>query len=494
MKIHGIQLQEGTAVKNMTVDSGVTFPTQPDIGELFFLTGGIDGDPGLYVFTGAVWATLDKNTAVLQNHAATHLPNGADALTTGTAVSLSPVSVNGPGISNALARADHSHELIGIQATTPELTSLISQPSYGLAARVSDGVWATRSLIEPATGISITNADGVLGNPTFSLANDLLALESLASTGIAVRTGNNSWAQRTIAGSDGIVTVSNGDGVLGNPTVSLSATGIAPGEYVSVGVDTYGRAVSGSTTQPWNTITSTPTTVAGYGISDAQPLSADLTAITAVSGTGFLVKTGVDSWSARSIGSATLTVNNGDGVAGSTSINLPSIGTPAVYARVTTDAYGRVVSGVLPSGLGGRRSATSIPARTTTSVIPFDNSVPTSTEGALLTSITITPTSANSTFVGVLAVTVDTGNNARNVAITIFRGTTLVGMGVTNNTTAGRPQSLSVTFFDAPATTSDVTYNVRIGQNAAGTTYINTTGPASFGNATKSAFIVSETL
>lgn len=162
-----------------------------------------------------------------------------------------------------------------------------------------------------------------------------------------------------------------------------------------------------------------------------------------------------------------------------------------LYVYITGD-WRRI--GAPMTGLAGQQMATVISAATTTSVIPFDNSAPLSTEGALLTSITITPTSANSTFMGVIAVTVDTGNNTRTVTITIFRGTTLVGMGVTNNTTSGRPQSLSVTFFDAPATTSDVTYNVRIGQNLSGTTYINTTSNASFGNAAKSAFIVSETL
>jgi hypothetical protein len=38
MKFHGIQLQEGSSVKNMTVDSGTTFPDEPNNGELFFLT------------------------------------------------------------------------------------------------------------------------------------------------------------------------------------------------------------------------------------------------------------------------------------------------------------------------------------------------------------------------------------------------------------------------------------------------------------------------
>ena len=48
----------------------------------------------------------------------------------------------------------------------------------------------------------------------------------------------------------------------------------------------------------WSKISATPTTLAGYGIIDAQTLDADLTAIAALSGTsGFLKKTAADTWS-----------------------------------------------------------------------------------------------------------------------------------------------------------------------------------------------------
>ena len=496
MKIHGFQLQEGSAIKNMTVDSGPVFPIEADLGELFFLTDNQSGDQGLFVYTGVSWKSLDPSSLAMQDHATTHLPDGKDAIPTATAIGLSPTSVNSTGVSNALARADHTHELTGLQSSTPELTSLISQTGHGLAVRTADGEWSIRELSAPTSGISIDNADGVLGNPSFNLTDDLAALEGLTGTGLAVRTGDSIWTQRSIAGAEGDVAVSNGDGLLGNPTISLKTTGIVADTYVSLTVDSKGRAVGGAKTQPWSTISNTPTTVSGYGITDAQALDADLTAIAGLTSNGILVRTGTNSWSLRTLSSTTLSVVNGDGVAGNTTVNLPTVGAAATYSRVTTDAYGRVTSGTLPSETAGQCTAVSIPAATTTSVIAFDNGTPLSTEGALLTSITITPTSANSTFMGVIAVTVDTGSVllSRHITITIFRGTTLVGMGVTNSSGAGRPQSLSVTFFDAPATTSDVTYNVRIGQNSSGTTYINTTDSASFGNAAKSAFIVSETL
>lgn len=55
--------------------------------------------------------------------------------------------------------------------------------------------------------------------------------------------------------------------------------------------------------QAWSTITGTPTTLSGYGITDAQPLDADLTAIAALTGTNTIYyRSGAGTWSAVTIG------------------------------------------------------------------------------------------------------------------------------------------------------------------------------------------------
>jgi hypothetical protein len=83
--------------------------------------------------------------------------------------------------------------------------------------------WNMRTLQQPAAGITITNPDGAAGDPTFALADDLAAVEALATTGLAARTAANTWATRTITAGAGI-SVSNGDGVAGNPTVTHADT------------------------------------------------------------------------------------------------------------------------------------------------------------------------------------------------------------------------------------------------------------------------------
>lgn len=111
-------------------------------------------------------------------------------------------------------------------ALADDLSALEGLGSTGIAVRSAADTWVQRSLTAPAAGITISNNDGVSGNPTFALANDLSALEGLGSTGIAVRSAADTWVQRSVAAGNGI-SVTNGDGVAGNPTVATTGGGIA---------------------------------------------------------------------------------------------------------------------------------------------------------------------------------------------------------------------------------------------------------------------------
>lgn len=107
------------------------------------------------------------------------------------------------------------------QPVDADLTAVAALASTGLVARTGAATYAERTIAGAAAGVSVSNGDGVAGNPTLVLANDLEALEALASTGLAARTGSDTWAQRTITAGTGI-SISNGDGVSGNPTISAS--------------------------------------------------------------------------------------------------------------------------------------------------------------------------------------------------------------------------------------------------------------------------------
>jgi hypothetical protein len=64
----------------------------------------------------------------------------------------------------------------------------------GLVVRTTTDVTVARQLAPPAAGFTIGNPDGVAGNPTFNLADDLAALEALTGGGYSKRIGVDSWA------------------------------------------------------------------------------------------------------------------------------------------------------------------------------------------------------------------------------------------------------------------------------------------------------------
>ena len=115
---------------------------------------------------------------------------------TGSGTSPLTIAKGGTGATTAAAARTNLGVAIGtaVQAWDADLDCLAALSSAGLAARTGAGTCATRIIVAPAAGITVTNGDGVAGNPTLALANDLAALEALSGTGIARRTGTDAWS------------------------------------------------------------------------------------------------------------------------------------------------------------------------------------------------------------------------------------------------------------------------------------------------------------
>jgi trimeric autotransporter adhesin len=148
------------------------------------------------------------------------------------------------------------------------------------------------------------------------------------------------------------------------------------------------------------------------------------------------------------------------------------------------------VSSAPGSGYAGIVSYAAIGTSTTTSQFS-STATPTTSSGAQIASITVTPASASSQFFLTVDIYADFSANNHNITLAIFRGTTLVGLVTGNIATSGRPITLGITSVDAPATTSTITYTVRVGTDAGGTTTINRNNGATF-NAGISAFVITE--
>jgi len=133
---------------------------------------------------------------------------------------------------------------------------------------------------------------------------------------------------------------------------TLAASGVTPGTYPKVTVDAKGRVTVGGSLSAsdipnldWTKITSgKPTTLAGYGITDAQPLDGDLTAIAALATTGLARRTGSNTWT---LDTATyLTANQTVTLSGDITGSGTTAITTAIGANKVTNAMLRQSAGL----------------------------------------------------------------------------------------------------------------------------------------------------
>lgn len=90
------------------------------------------------------------------------------------------------------------------QPLNGNLSAWAAYNTNGLLTQTAAGTYTGRTLTGPASGISVTNGNGVAGNPTLALTDDLAALEALTGTNtIYYRSGTSTWTPVTIGASLG---------------------------------------------------------------------------------------------------------------------------------------------------------------------------------------------------------------------------------------------------------------------------------------------------
>lgn len=71
MKIYGVNLAEGSEIVNLTVATGSAFPSNANIGELFFRTD--SPNVGLYIHDGSAWSEVLTGASVTPGGSDTHI-------------------------------------------------------------------------------------------------------------------------------------------------------------------------------------------------------------------------------------------------------------------------------------------------------------------------------------------------------------------------------------------------------------------------------------
>lgn len=95
----------------------------------------------------------------------------------------------------------------------------------GASGTGSGDLLSTNNLSDVANAATArANLGLAIGTNVQAYDADLAALAGLASNGIIARTGSGTAATRTITGTAGQISVTNGDGVSGNPTLALDSS------------------------------------------------------------------------------------------------------------------------------------------------------------------------------------------------------------------------------------------------------------------------------
>ncbi|NDF50415.1 MAG: hypothetical protein EB116_10085, partial [Betaproteobacteria bacterium] len=169
--------------------------------------------------------------------------NGTTAQTTTAAISGS-ISLNYPfitvtnqplltssrqlGVGSGLAITDGGAQ--GVLQISPQgaLASLLAAGS-GILTK-SGSTITSRSLAFSGAGLAISDANGVSANPTISLAGFVAQIANISSgTGLIARTVGPGAGLVSITGTANQIDVVNGDGGLGNPTISITSNPVLPG-------------------------------------------------------------------------------------------------------------------------------------------------------------------------------------------------------------------------------------------------------------------------
>ena len=100
----------------------------------------------------------------------------------------------------------------------------------GIIVKDSGNIVINREIATSGTGLGVSNADGTGGNPTLYLTGVAASIAALSGTGmLAMTSSGTAVTGRVITGTSNQITITNGNGNAGNPTIAIADDAQFPG-------------------------------------------------------------------------------------------------------------------------------------------------------------------------------------------------------------------------------------------------------------------------
>lgn len=116
-----------------------------------------------------------------------------------------------------------------LQVTLNGVSGSLETSSDGIIAK-SGGSVTGRTLSTSGSGLSVTNGNGVSGNPTFQLTGVAASVAGLSGTGMLALTGGGTTVSgRDLTGTANQIDITNGNGASGAPTFAIANNAVFPG-------------------------------------------------------------------------------------------------------------------------------------------------------------------------------------------------------------------------------------------------------------------------
>ena len=171
---------------------------------------------------------------IVQNGVTVQTTTGA--ITSGPALTQTFITVNNEptlansryvSVSSGLSLTDNgaqSNYVIGLTGALANLNAL----GTGVVVKTGVSTLANRTITAGTVGLSLTNGDGISGNPTVSLTGAPLTLAQIAGAGMLSISGSV-VNPRQLTGTVNQITIADGTGASGDPTFSITDNPILPG-------------------------------------------------------------------------------------------------------------------------------------------------------------------------------------------------------------------------------------------------------------------------